>query len=275
MLELSKKICKKVVNNGFHNFHVFHSKNKSKFSIVFAHNILGNHKDMKFLIEKFIDKFNVIAIDFSGHAGSDNLTKYSYDAYLHDCVAALNYADTSHVIWIGQGIGGILGAKLAKLNSSPILGLVAFDVMKFTNKSIDILDIEFEYKTFIDAREAIYEKYSKINKNILDQIMLDKYKVMNEMFVNNYHIKIISQIDNFFNCNVLSYLEGVKCKTLVMDDQDLLKSLKNSYIDVYNVDNEIILMYQEEQINFIYNWANSIFNNAEVFMEQFQMKHVS
>ncbi|QEK37836.1 hypothetical protein FZC35_00330 [Candidatus Cytomitobacter indipagum] len=268
MRKLLKKLYRKIDGNRFVNFDVFCNNIQSKFSIVFAHNILNNHQDMQFLIDKFSDTHNVIAIDFSGHAGSDNLNEYNYDSYLSDCLSVINQANSKYIIWIGQGIGGIIGAKLASHIANPIVGLVAFDCDQFSNNNVSSNDVEYEYNNLIEAKEAIYSKYSDIDRNILDKFSLNKYKVMNEMFVNNYHIGIIAQLDNFFNCDLVKIFNDVRSRALLIGKKDLIDKVND--MDVCKEEHEIKLLHKEEHINLIHGWVTDIMNDPHMFLNQFK-----
>lgn len=268
MSKLSRYVCTKLSGNRFINFDVFYNKIQSKFSIVFAHNILGNYNDMQFMIDRLVDEYNVVAPNFPGHDGSHKLEEYHYDSYLNDCMTALNLANSRHVIWIGQGVGGILGAKLASYATSPIVGLVVFDCDEFSKTSISSNDVEYEYNNFVAAKEALYSKYADIEQNIIDHFVLHKYKVINEMFVNNYHINLIQQMDNFLNCNLEEILNNVRCRALVIGKQDLIKKL--NHLDVYKEENAIRFIHKDEHISLIYNWIKNVTADSSVFFKQFK-----
>ncbi len=268
MLKFSKIVCNGVQENKIYNFITFVNDVKGRYSIVFAHDILGNHNDFQFLFKEFTSH-SIITVDLAGHALSNSLNTYSYDQYLQDCLSVLNVTGCKNVIWIGQGIGGILGATLASYENSPIFGLVAFDITQLMNANVNMVDVEYNHDTLREACAEFYKKYEGIDRQTLSQMFLHRYKIMNCHFTHNYDLHLVSQVESFFNVNVTECLDKVKCHSLIIDDQNKL-NLTNEKITVKHVDKVLVLMHQKEHLGWVKDWVENILSTPEFFLDRYR-----
>ncbi|USO00840.1 MAG: alpha/beta hydrolase [Alphaproteobacteria bacterium] len=260
---------KRICNGAFVNTHAFTHDVESKFAIILAHDVLDVHDDFHFLIKRLYDKYNVITFDLAGHGSSGNLDKYNYDVYLQDCMNVVNLAKNRLIVWIGKGVGFILGAKLAAITNSTIFGLVGFDFCKYQNAGARVADVECEYTNLQKARLSFYQKYNHIPTHILNELFLYRYKILNSKFVNNYHINLLTEIDKFFGVDMEKILDDILCHSLLfVDSKNSFKQKK--ILDFVPVNKDLCFLHENKHLDLIENFVDMICNDGSYLIEKFR-----
>ncbi len=271
MFGFSKVVCKGIQEDLFYNFDVFCNDNNTKYSIVFAHDILGNHNDFKFLINALKDH-SLVSVDLPGHNESSKLNNYSYKGYIQNCLNVFGIGRSEKVIWIGHGLGGILGAELASYKNSPIFGLIAFDVSKFMNKGICSIDLEYSHNTLNSAKEEFEKKHGKFaSDDVMYEFIINRYKVMDSKFVHNYDFNLITKMNQFLDINVNDVLNNIKCNSLIIDN---CKTLNSTNKNVEYKLEDFKFIYKDDDINLIVNWVENLLNNSELFLNSYKINNV-
>ena len=112
-----KKVCHDLFETG-------EDSDLYNFGIVCVHDFLFNRSIFTELSEYLSQLATVASVDLPGHGTSEWLDSYTIEAYLASCIAVINTCNFKRLIWIGHGLGALIGVKLASMPNSPIVGLV-------------------------------------------------------------------------------------------------------------------------------------------------------
>ena len=76
-------------------------------------------------------RFDVLALDFRGHGGSDHGAdgRYGFDDYVGDVLAVLTALGGPPPLVIGHSMGGYIAARLAARHPARIAGVVITDIL--------------------------------------------------------------------------------------------------------------------------------------------------
>ena len=77
------------------------------------------------------ERFDVLALDFRGHGGSDHVSEggYGFDDYVADVVAAIAALGGDPPLVIGHSMGGYIAARLAAQHPTRVAGVVITDIL--------------------------------------------------------------------------------------------------------------------------------------------------
>jgi pimeloyl-ACP methyl ester carboxylesterase len=76
-------------------------------------------------------RFDVLALDFRGHGGSDHTAdgRYGFDEYIADALTGLGAGSGAPPVVIGHSMGGFIAARLAALHPDRVAGVVITDIL--------------------------------------------------------------------------------------------------------------------------------------------------
>ena len=99
--------------------------------VLCVHSLTRQSRDFDALARSLVENYHVIALDLAGRGRSGWLadkTGYQLATYLRHVKALLDYRGLTEVVWVGAGIGGLIGMALAAEEESPISHLILNDI---------------------------------------------------------------------------------------------------------------------------------------------------
>ena len=96
-------------------------------TIILLHALGASWKSWNSIINFFIDKYHLIAMDLRGHGNSDHIKEdYTWENYSSDIYDFINYNSYKNLHIIGHSLGGIVGA-ITSINHKSIKTLCMED----------------------------------------------------------------------------------------------------------------------------------------------------
>ena len=99
--------------------------------VLLLHSLAAHGHWWDWVAPRLAEHFDVLALDFRGHGGSDHAAggAYGFDDYVGDLAAALDGLGEAWPVVIGHSMGGYVSARLAAQHPRRIAGVVIADIL--------------------------------------------------------------------------------------------------------------------------------------------------
>lgn len=237
--------------------------------IICVHDLLYNRLGFTQLAEAMMGFINVCCLDLPGHGNSHCVDNYNIDVLLESCISVLNSCNFKRCIWIGHGLGGMLGIKLASMKNSPIIGLILDEVKyrcSYTNMQNPLLKINGNTYFSLEALANNMVQHLIYQTSLQDRMrfVIRNFELYNSEFKPSYDFKLLNlegEVDIYdnwkqVNCPILMITPPSKSgdlitQNMVTKDCVLIKSRERNNIVPYN-------KYEQELIG---SWIKKIISS--------------
>jgi pimeloyl-ACP methyl ester carboxylesterase len=219
------------------------------FGIVCVHDLLFNRSIFTELAEHLSQLASVVSLDLPGHGGSDWLSEYNLEAYLGSCISVINTCNFKRLVWIGHGLGGLIGVKLAAMANSPIVGLVLdteemnLDYKKLRSPMMGIVsnslgEIAANLETYLQEGVTLSERMKFAVRN---------FELIDGQFRSNYdpHLERLEEV-----VDLTSAWNTIKQPILLLNDSD------SHSLDLHKLNNSEMSMSKKSKLNPITRYSN-------------------
>ena len=219
--------------------------------VLCLHDKISNRSIFNNLSEELGEAVTVVVPDMVGRAHSSYAPDYSMDRLVGDCINVMNAANMDRVVWVGAGLGAIVGMTVATMKNSPIVGLV-----------LDNPIHSCDYAGPIDAvsEQAKFYSIELLAKQIQSCIKDSKYSLHDyvDYVIHHYKFGADSLVPTYDSSCLVAYDIDV-LNLLTKVSQPVLLLSKSAIIDQPNVsfkesDHEFRLNYSERERKMITKW---------------------
>lgn len=211
------------------------SDHQGELGIFCAHNLFFNRSTFNELAQSLSKIADVVCLDLPGHGNSEYVSSYTIDTFVSSCFSIINNCDFKRVIWIGHGLGGLIGLKLATCKGSPLISLVLDDIFAMNVDSkirSSIMDVK-NCSTLIELAEKMNE-YLPEGVILKDRMKfaIRNFDLKNGVFVPSYD----PNLKNFNeNIDLYTTLHKVTQPVLLFLDKDSIPEEQNNCFTKRNI----------------------------------------
>ncbi|SDH28210.1 Pimeloyl-ACP methyl ester carboxylesterase [Alteribacillus persepolensis] len=228
------------VNNG-QNLYIYRTGQNNKGTIIAAHGLTGNHKQMHFFQQAFSEDYQFISYDVRGRGLSDRQdTNTSINKHADDLVELIETLNIKEPILMGYSMGAYIAA-IAASRLSHVKGLILLDgagEADDTTRDLVIPSLGRLEKTYASAEDYVKEtKHLYENLNIhwdtrLEDIARYEIKQVGSSFTHRSDYDLTKQdFESFYTFDIHGVTSSITCNTLLMIATGAMKDNKSLFTE--------------------------------------------
>ncbi len=252
-----------------------------------VHGLTRNHHDFNVLATALtLEGYRVVGIDMPGRGESDyldNVTGYTYPAYVADCLALLDHLNIKKVHWIGTSMGGIMGMMAAVMHPDRLQSLFLNDVGSLIPK--ETLEYIAEYAAnppIFESKDAakaylqrVYGEFGIPNETLFDAFVNHSIMQDDEGYRMAYDPKILDPLraetegfTKFQDIDLSELWAAVQHPTLIFrgensqllsqeNAESMVADRENAWLEVIPGCGHAPSLMEEHQIKKLVNWLKT------------------
>ncbi len=148
----SQKTQKAISTDG--NEIAFISEGKGNVALIFIHGWGCNKSYWKYQIKEFSKKYQVVALDLSGHGQSSAKRKsYTMNLFGHDVASVVSQLKLNRVILVAHSLGGAVALEAKKILKDKVVGIIGVD----TYQVFDVGETDERAEQFLSTFKSNYK----------------------------------------------------------------------------------------------------------------------